>query len=163
MRCEDDTFEVMSRCVWIMSNLTWKIINRKTLRRLCKYIIVIFEYFLTTTNALFHGNFQKSLNSTWRLKIFLRPLTKIKNRVYELYYYLHAWRWMNERPNAFGQAGRLGVSPKACTWQSSHHSNKCPFCTVCNKFVAFVKNWQWQWLIGISWIQTVVFSKVSLN
>jgi hypothetical protein len=29
-----------------------KIINRKTLRRLCKYIIVIFEYFLTTTNAL---------------------------------------------------------------------------------------------------------------
>jgi hypothetical protein len=28
------------------------------------YIIVIFEYFLTTTNALFHGNFQKSLNST---------------------------------------------------------------------------------------------------
>jgi hypothetical protein len=53
MRYEDDTFEVMSRpsrCVRIMSNLTQKIINRKSLRRLCKYIIVIFEYFLTAEN-----------------------------------------------------------------------------------------------------------------
>jgi hypothetical protein len=85
MRYEDDTFEVMSRwsrCIWIMSNLTWKIINRKTLRRFCKYIIVIFEYVSTTTNALFHWNFQKSLNSTWRLKISQRPLIKIKNGVY---------------------------------------------------------------------------------
>jgi hypothetical protein len=42
----------------------------------------MFEYFLTTTNstnALFRGNFQKSLNSPW-LKISLSPLTKIKNR-----------------------------------------------------------------------------------
>jgi hypothetical protein len=81
MRCEDDAFEVMSPCMWIMSNFTWEIINRKTLRRLCKYIFVIFEYFLTTTNALFHGNFQKFLNSTWRLKISQRPLTKVKNGV----------------------------------------------------------------------------------
>jgi hypothetical protein len=69
---------------WIISNLTWKIINRKTLPRLCKYIIVILEYFVTTTNTLFNGKFQKFLNSTWRLKISLsqRPLTKKRNRLY---------------------------------------------------------------------------------
>jgi hypothetical protein len=35
-----------------MSNLTWKIINKKTLRRLCKYIIVIFEYYYQRTFPL---------------------------------------------------------------------------------------------------------------
>jgi hypothetical protein len=36
-----------------MSNLTWKIINRKPLRRLCKYIIVTFEYFFNNYQRVF--------------------------------------------------------------------------------------------------------------
>jgi hypothetical protein len=36
-----------------MSILTWKIINRKTLRRLCKKIIVIFEYFFNNYQRTF--------------------------------------------------------------------------------------------------------------